>query len=58
MDMWEGEKKFSDFIAYDKLKAYRNFTGIRIEDNVVVTENGNRVLGVPIAKKRGEVERS
>ena len=58
MDMWEGEKKFSDFIAYDKLKAYRNFTGIRIEDNVVVTENGNRVLGVPIPKKREEVERS
>jgi Xaa-Pro aminopeptidase len=58
IDMWEGEKKFSEFIVYDKLKAYRNFTGIRIEDNVLVTENGNRVLGVPIPKKREEVERS
>ncbi|HZV71286.1 MAG TPA: aminopeptidase P family protein [Saprospiraceae bacterium] len=57
IDMWESEGKFSDFIQYDKLQPYRNFTGIRIEDNVLVTENGNKVLGIPIPKVRKEVER-
>lgn len=58
IDMWAGEAKFKEFIQYDKLKPYRNFTGIRIEDNVLVTEKGNRVLGAPIPKTRKEVERS
>ena len=57
IDLWESEGKFKEFIQYDKLAAYRKFTGIRIEDNVLVTEKGNRVLGVPIPKKRSEVER-
>ncbi len=57
IDLWEGEGKFKEFIQYDKLGPYRNFTGIRIEDNVLVTENGNRVLGIAIPKKRSEIER-
>ena len=58
IDLWQGEGKFKDFIQYDKLSPYRNFTGIRIEDNVLVTKNGNKVLGVPIPKTRVEVERN
>ncbi|MEP6794619.1 MAG: aminopeptidase P family protein [Saprospiraceae bacterium] len=58
IDMWEGEGKFNEFIQYDNLTTYRNFTGIRIEDNVVVTENGHRVLGTPIPKLRKQVERA
>lgn len=58
IDLWKSEGKFTEFIQYDKLEPYRNFTGIRIEDNVVVTENGNRLIGPTISKKRGEVERA
>ena len=57
MDLWEGQGKFREYIHYDKLKTYRDFSGIRIEDNVVVTEAGNMLIGPPIAKERGEVER-
>lgn len=57
IDQWKSENKFSDFINYDKLDAYRNFTGIRIEDNVVVTEDWNKVIGPAIPKNRSEVER-
>lgn len=57
IDQWEKERKFNDFIQYDKLASYRNFTGIRIEDNVVVTDEGNRLIGPPIPKTRKEVER-
>ena len=58
IDMWQAEGKFADFICYDKLGPYRDFTGIRIEDNVLVTDDGHRVLGPPIPKTRKDVERS
>jgi len=58
IDLWKSEGKFKEFILYEKLGPYRDFTGIRIEDNVLVTKNGYRVLGIPIPKVRREVERS
>jgi Xaa-Pro aminopeptidase len=58
IDNWKAEGKFTEFIAYEKLDAYRQFGGIRIEDNVLVTDNGVRVLGPPIAKARLAVERT
>ena len=54
--IWEKEGRCKDFIRYDRLASYLGFTGIRIEDNVVVTPEGNRVLGSPIPKTIAEVE--
>lgn len=56
IDAWQAEKKFADLINYAKFQEYRHFGGIRIEDNVLVTETGSRVLGTPIAKSVAEVE--
>lgn len=56
IDMWESQKKHDDFICYDKLKLYRHFGGIRIEDNYVVTESGKQLLGPPIPKEIDEIE--
>ena len=56
IDKWKKENKFMDFVAYDKLDAYRNFGGIRIEDDVLVTKDGRKVLGRPIPKKPEKVE--
>jgi Xaa-Pro aminopeptidase len=56
IDLWKAEGKFTDFIAYDKLEAYRSFGGIRIEDDVLITEKGSHVLGKPIPKTVAEVE--
>ena len=56
IDLWESEGKFKDFINYDKLKDYRDFGGIRIEDNVVVTQHSCRVLGELISKTVRDVE--
>jgi Xaa-Pro aminopeptidase len=58
IDQWSSEGRHKDFIQYDKVEAYRNFTGIRIEDNVLVTSNGYKILGPPIPKKRKEVEKN
>ena len=45
IDLWKGEKKFMDFINYDKVEEYRNFGGIRNEEDYLITETGARRLG-------------
>jgi Xaa-Pro aminopeptidase len=56
IDRWRAEKKFEAFINYEKSESYKGFGGIRIEDDVLVTENGCSVLGKPIPKSIDEVE--
>ncbi len=55
IDMWKSEKKFAEFIQYDEVEKFRNFGGIRIEDDVLVTSGGQRVLGKPIPKTVKEI---
>ncbi|MBK7342122.1 MAG: aminopeptidase P family protein [Saprospiraceae bacterium] len=56
IDQWKAEKKHADFINYSALEKYRTFGGIRIEDNVLITEKGYQILGDPIPKAVAEVE--
>ena len=58
IDMWKAENKFQQFLNYDKIEEYRNFGGIRIEDDILVTADGCRVLGKPIPKTVAEVEQT
>ncbi len=53
---WRSENKFLDFINYDKVKEYLGFGGIRIEDDVLVTDSGSKVIGKAIPKTVDEVE--
>lgn len=45
IDKCRAEGKFSGIVDYDALDAYRTFGGIRIEDDVLVTETGSRFIG-------------
>lgn len=56
IDMWKAENKHAEFLNYDKIEEYRNFGGIRIEDDILVTADGHRVLGKPIPKTVAEIE--
>jgi Xaa-Pro aminopeptidase len=56
IDQWKSKKKFKNYINYDKVEEYRDFGGIRIEDNILVTQNGYKVLGRPIPKEVDDVE--
>ncbi|MCZ7610051.1 MAG: aminopeptidase P family protein [Ignavibacterium sp.] len=56
IDLWKSQKKFKNFINYDKVEEYRDFGGIRIEDNILVTQTGYKVLGRPIPKEADDVE--
>ena len=56
IDMWKGEKKLAEFINYDELEKWRDFGGVRVEENVVITQDGYRILGKPIPKTMDDVE--
>lgn len=45
IDYWRSEHKFMDFINYDKLETYKDFTGLRNEEDYVITKDGARRLG-------------
>ncbi|MEI8006275.1 MAG: aminopeptidase P family protein [Bacteroidota bacterium] len=57
IEIWKNENRNSEFINYDKVLTYLDFGGIRIEDDVLVTADGVRVLGRPIPKTVSEIER-
>jgi Xaa-Pro aminopeptidase len=56
MDLWRSQNKFNEFINWDEVYRYRNFGGIRNEEDFVMTENGARLLGKPKPKTVEEIE--
>lgn len=56
IDLWRAQNKFNDFINWDKVDSYRNFGGIRNEEDFVMTEQGAQLLGKPKPKTIEEVE--
>jgi Xaa-Pro aminopeptidase len=56
IDRWKAEQKHTSFINYELLNDYRNFGGIRIEDNFVITDNGSKKLGKSLPKSLDEIE--
>jgi Xaa-Pro aminopeptidase len=56
MDQWKAAGKFLDFINYDALHAYRNFGGIRVEEDYVITDTGARLIGKRLPIELAEVE--
>lgn len=57
IDKWNSEGRYRDFIDYKEVNKFRGFSGIRIEDNLVVTAKGHRIIGKPIPKGMEEVEK-
>ena len=56
--LWRKEKKHKGFIEYDAVEKFLDFGGARIEDDVLVTEKGRKVLGPPIPKTVADVEKA
>lgn len=50
IDKWQKEGHCDSFINYEKVQQYRDFGGIRLEDDLLVTRDGCRLLGkrIPI----------
>jgi Xaa-Pro aminopeptidase len=55
-ERWKAEGRHAQFIDYAMFERHQDFGGIRIEDDVVVTPEGHRVLGPRIPHARVDVE--
>ncbi len=57
IDLWKKQNKLSQYINYKMVEKYRDFGGIRIEDDILVTETGCKNLSAKIPKKIDDVEK-
>lgn len=56
IDLWQQTGTNKDYINFDRVNEYRNFGGIRNEEDILITETGHKILGKPLAKSIEEVE--
>jgi Xaa-Pro aminopeptidase len=56
IDLWKSTGKLDDFLNWDEIEKFRNFGGIRNEEDFLVTENGFKRLGKAKPKTIDEVE--
>lgn len=56
LDSYQVEAKFLDFINYKAVERFRDFGGIRVEDDFLVLEKGSRMLGKYLANTTAEIE--
>ena len=56
IDKWRAEGKFTDFINYNKLEEWKDFGGIRNEEDYLITKDGHRLLGKEVNKTIEAVE--
>lgn len=56
--LWKKEQKHRDFIVYEAVEKFLDFGGVRLEDDVLITEKGRRILGPPIPKSIADVEKA
>ena len=45
IDLWRSKGLYTDFLNYEAIERYKDFGGVRIEDDVLVTADGCRFIG-------------
>ncbi len=53
---WKAERKHEAFVDYDAVERFLDFGGVRLEENIVITPDGNRILGPWRPRTVAEVE--
>jgi Xaa-Pro aminopeptidase len=56
IDRWEATKHLESFINYKELAAWRNFGGIRIENNYVISSGSHKLFGKPLPETVKEIQ--
>jgi Xaa-Pro aminopeptidase/Xaa-Pro dipeptidase len=56
IDRWESERRYSGLIDYARVREFLPVRGIRIEDDVLISDRGHLVLGPGIPKTAHEME--
>lgn len=57
IDLWKAENKFPEFINYEKSEIYKDFGGIRIEEDLVITKTDSRVMGKYLGRTAEALEK-
>lgn len=45
IDLWKSENRNGDFLNYTEIAKFRHFSGLRNEEDFVITDEGARRLG-------------
>jgi Xaa-Pro aminopeptidase len=45
IDQWRAQGQHTDFLNYDAIEAFKDFGGIRLEDDILITADGSRFTG-------------
>lgn len=45
IDKWKAEKLHEDFLNFDAIEKFKDFGGIRLEDDILITADGSRFTG-------------
>ncbi len=45
IDLWKSENRHSEFLNYPEIEKFKNFSGLRNEEDFVITTDGSRLLG-------------
>jgi len=56
IEKWQSEQTHASFINFEAAKNYQDVGGVRLEDDFLITEDGNRLLGSEIPKQINEIE--
>ena len=56
INLWKEKKINNEFINFKEVEKYYDFSGIRNEEDILITETGYRILGKPLAKSIEDVE--
>jgi Xaa-Pro aminopeptidase len=56
IDRWKAENKLAEFVNYEELENYRHFSGIRLENNYLITNDGYKKLGSYLPLNANEIE--
>ena len=57
IDQWRAQGMHKEFLNYDKIETFKDFGGIRLEDDILIIPGGSRFLGdkrTPITVDEGE----
>ncbi len=57
IDQWKASNKHEAFIDYGTLDTFRDFGGIRVEEDFVITDTGAQLLGKPVPKTIDAIEK-
>ncbi len=56
IDQWKSANHNAEFLNFDKIEEYRDFGGLRNEEDFLITETGYELLGKPKPKSIVDVE--